>query len=178
MRSSRPGPVLSADRAVPSLLRRAARGGGVLVGLLALATALGAATQAEPGVQRTADFVVYFGIMPAELAQSRLAVHPTPAPAHDAPPFPADTHHVIVAVFDARSGERITDATVQARHEPALGVATEKPLVPMPLGDALSYGNTFIVPDGANHRFVLRIRQAERDARVEFTYDNQHGSDG
>lgn len=149
----------------------------MLAGLLALATALGAAAQADPGVQRTADFVVYFGIMPAELAQSRLVVHPTSAPAHDAPPFPADTHHVIVAVFDARSGERVTDATVQARHAPARGVATEKPLVPMPLGDALSYGNTFVVPDGINHRFVLRIRQGERDARVEFSYDNRHGSD-
>jgi hypothetical protein len=167
---------MSADRVSLSFLRRAARGARVLAGLLALATALGAVAQVDPGVQRTADFVVYFGIMPAELAQSRLAAHPTPAPAHDAPPFLADTHHVIVAVFDARSGERVTDATVQARHEPGRGVATEKSLVPMPLGDALSYGNTFVVPDGTNHRFVLSIRQGARDARVEFTYDNRHGS--
>lgn len=149
---------------------------GFLLACLLVVGAPAIAAGGDPGERRTEHFVVYFGIMPAGLAQSRLSAHPSDPGPHGATPLLADTHHLVVAVFDTHSGARVTDAAVQAHHVPPHGVAIDKPLLPMALGDTLSYGNAFFIPDGANHRFVVRIRRGERVARVEFTYDNLHGS--
>ena len=132
---------------------------------------------AERSVARSEHFVVYFGVVPAELAQASLAQHRDQSGAHGiAAAATTETHHVVVAVFDAATGARVDDATLTARHVPPRGVPTSKPLVAMPIGTTASYGNAFVVPAGRNHTFEVEITRGTIDERVSFTYDNLHGS--
>ena len=151
----------------------------LLVGLLSVLSACVSPVD-DPGPdggRRTDRFIVYFGVLPTAATLDALATHREPRDAHRAPSTQGpETHHVVVAVFDAVTGQRITDATVQARHIPPRGVATTKDLVEMPVGQTKSYGNKFIVPEGRGHRFEIEIRRAGSSDRVTFRYDNLHGS--
>ena len=59
------------------------------------------------------DFWVYLAVMPADLIAGPPAAEPgaTPFP----PALARDTHHLMVSLFDYRTGRRITDAVVDAR---------------------------------------------------------------
>ncbi|MGL1549016.1 hypothetical protein ACSTJL_23665, partial [Vibrio parahaemolyticus] len=61
------------------------------------------------------------------------------------PPY-SKSHHLVVALFDAKTGTRITDARIRAgvgnrsyNHEP------DKTLEPMEINGAMSYGNFFLL---------------------------------
>ena len=152
----------------------------LLCALLVLASAWPAVARAEPTSAdelRSERYVVYVGVLPAALTRGTLSAHPAPSDSHGrAAGAPVETHHVVVAVFDAASGTRVDDATVEARHVPASGIATTKPLDTMRLGDTVSYGALFVVPEGRDHRFELTIRRSNQVDRVTFVYDNIHGS--
>ena len=145
--------------------------------LLAIGVPARAAEPTADGALRSTRFVVYVGVLPAALARESLTAHREPPDSHRIRPAPPpDTHHVVVAVFDAASGQRVTDAQVEARHVPPRGVASTKPLAAMPLGDTLTYGNTFAIAEGRGHRFEIDIRRDGRSDQVTFVYDNLHGS--
>lgn len=147
----------------------------VLLGLLAVGCTRSSDGQSTDGSARSDRFVVYFGVMPAALSGEEVATHAEPRDPHRPAAAPtADTHHFVVAVFDAVSGERIGDATLRARHVPPRGMETTKALEPMRIGKTLSYGNTFLLPEGRGHHFEVDIRRGEVTDRFTFTYDNLH----
>ena len=156
----------------------ARRVGWALVGAAAVALAAFAAiAQAAPTDQRQQNerITLYYGVVPAALSQAALAAHPPAADAHGAVRPAADTHHLVVALFDTPTGQRITQATVTVRHTPPTGAAMSKVLEPMPLGDTLSYGSTFVIAEGRGHRFRIEVRRDERVERFDVVYDNVHG---
>ena len=117
--------------------------GGMFLGtrsrlfVVALTAAYGVvSTAAETFTYRESagEFSVYLAVMPGELVSG-----PRPAPDPGATPFqpPAarDTHHVMVTIFEARSGRRLTNAAVEARVA-ALGFSGVK----KPLANALVIG--------------------------------------
>ncbi len=73
--------------------------------------------------QHVGDFWVYLAVMPADLIAGPPAAEPGATPFQ--PASARDTHHLMVSLFDYRSGRRITDALVEARVA-ALGVSGVK----------------------------------------------------
>ena len=146
------------------------------MGAVAVAVAVAGAAQAAPTDQRQQNerITLYYGVVPAVLSQATLAAHPPAPEVHGAARPASDTHHLVVALFDTPTGQRITQATVTVRHTPPKGVAMSKVLEPMPLGDALSFGTTFVIAKGRHHRFRIEVRRGERVERFDVVYDNLH----
>ena len=141
--------------------------------LLASDAMAGALAQA-PGSTRTERFEVYVGLMPAALSSTRVGLDQASG-SHRTDARQADSHHVVVALFDRATGQRVTDATVSAHHTPPGGRGTTKRLEPMPFGDTLTYGNTFSIAAGAGHRIEIEIRRDGSIDHAAFRYDNLHG---
>jgi len=123
--------------------------GGLVV--VALAAGLAAAAPSswpnppeEAGFrQDVAGFTVYLAVMPAPvLTGPAPPVEPGASPFRR-PPAARDTHHVMVSIFESRSGRRMTDARVEARVA-ALGFSGEKRMLkPTSVAGAQVYSGVF-----------------------------------
>jgi cytochrome c5 len=113
---------------------------------------------------------VHFGVVPAETIRR----HPKDYPQSEfgvAPTSPQQ-YFVTVAVFDANTGGRITDASVRARVTTATGAGPEKALEPMTVAGARSYGAYFAMAAGGPYTVNVQIRRpgASDSIRTEFPY--------
>lgn len=107
---------------------------------------------------------VFLGVMPSELlSQGAADVHGVPTG--------RGYHHVVVAVFDEKTGKRLTDLEIAARVE-SIGrtVVEEKPLQAMLTNRVVSFGNFFAMPGGDDYRIHLNIRRHHRTSNVTFNY--------
>ena len=120
---------------------------------------------------RTADgLTVYLGVMPSAIIKSR-----PDATMHRRAPAGRHAYHVLVAIFDSASDERLTGLQVKAAVASPGMAATEKPLEAMTIADTVTYGNYFDLIGAGPYRIRIEILrpQAAAPTRVEFTY--QHG---
>lgn len=139
------------------LVRREAAALFALV-LLAVSTAVLAQ---DKGHAHVIDGVsVYLGVIPAELISNE---YPQAAPErrmHGGVPAGDHWHHVMVVAYDDTSGQRITDARVSARvwapEEVNLPIQ-EKPLEPMTIAGADTYGNYFHMPGTSLYFIQVKI---------------------
>ena len=144
------------------------------VTLLAVLVALRSSCPAHaagPSQVQTADgLTVYIGLLPAAIIKG----YPE-AMMHGGKPSGRDEFHLVVAVFDAASGQRVSDATVSARVAEAGLTGQTKPLAPMPIAGVVTYGGFFTLPPMA--RYMVRIvvtRPGGSPATFDFTYDRPH----
>lgn len=120
---------------------------------LSLATALaGSAAEQKLTID---DMEVFYGIMPAEI------VRQTPVQGSGVRHRGRghkNARHLIVALFDAGTKQRIADASIVASVT-SLGLASdEKRLEPMRIDGTVTYGNFFDFPaDSGPYRIVLTI---------------------
>lgn len=139
---------------------------------LVLATLATASVAAEPGQYRKVDgLALYLGVLPAELVRG----HGSKDEAmHGATPRGKHLYHIVVAVFDAASGQRVTDAEVTARVS-GLGLAgREKPLQKMEIADTVSFGNYFDLSGGGGpYRIDVRVRRpGAKVVSTDFQYEH------
>lgn len=114
------------------------------VAVLACVTVLRVAAAAdEEGFRKKAgDYTLYLAVMPAELARAPIAPE-VPGATLQRVPAASDTHHVMVSIFESRSGMRVSGFDVKARVA-ALGFSGEKrDLEPFSIGGAAAYANSF-----------------------------------
>ncbi len=100
---------------------------------------------------------IYLGVVSAEV----LRQDPDRYPYHEQAKLPSgkDMYHVMLALFDKASGERITDAVVKARVAPlALGGPT-RPLEPVLVAGALTYCNYFRISPSDTYVIQAEIRR-------------------
>jgi hypothetical protein len=148
---------------------------------LAMLLAMGAMLQGLPGAaadletyRKTAgDYTVYLTVMPAEMILGPRAEQVPGASPQRAPAL-RDTHHVIVAIFDTRSGQSASGMDVKARVA-ALGFSGEKrALEPVRLGAGAAYGNSFPMlgrgPFRVDVEFRSRYGPHEQQATFYFTH--------
>src|SRR6516165_11584120 len=107
--------------------------------------------------------------MPAELVKGQPVMHGgVPAGRHE--------DHIVVAIFDAASGARVSDATVTARVS-GLGLSgSEKTLEPMNIANTITYGGFFNLPGADLYTITVSIRRPDRQQPVvlDFKYDHRH----
>jgi hypothetical protein len=125
------------------------------------------------GYKVVGGLTVYYGVIPAEALRTFQKGSPE-ATAHARIPGGKHVHHLVVAVFEGKSMERITDAQVTARvRETGLGW-TKKRLEPTTLNDALTFCNYFTFYDHTNYTIEINVRRPDAPAIVaaEFKYSN------
>lgn len=87
---------------------------------------------------------IYYGVVPAEVISNQSATHDPKMHRGQ-----TGSHHLVVALFDAKTGQRISDATVDATVTPLGLAATGKRLEPMLINQTTTYGNFFDFPSGS-----------------------------
>lgn len=137
--------------------------------LSALAPAGQARAQADHPAKDTSQGVVFhFGVVPAEIVQAHPSEHPERGMHGGAS---RGQKHVVLALFDASTGERISQAEVQATVSFLGGSASTKRLQPMSIADQPSFGGFFSMSVPGSYRIRFEVRRPGRPAAVaEFQY--------
>jgi len=141
----------------------------------ALLSACDGAAEMPRNEQTVGGIAIYLGVVPAEIVQRHPLVPGSAQALHGGTPVGRNSHHVVVALFDAKTGARITDARVRAgfsrrvrEHEPL------QDLEPMEINGNMSYGGFFLLPETRRLQVHLEIRRdaTSRPVTAAFAYDH------
>ena len=147
----------------------------LFAGALALAmmatSAVLARAASDTTLSRTVDGVtIHLGVMSSKMVFERAGSHPEGV-AHGTRRPGKASQHLVVAVFDAKSGSRIDDAKVKA-NVTELGLGNEeKTLEPMTIGGAPSYGNHFTLKPGGRYAIKVSVWRPGAYAPAVATFD-------
>lgn len=116
---------------------------------------------------------IYLGVIPAQIVQGHPKEHPEAA-MHGGVPRRGHRDHVVVALFDNATGQRIENAQVTGSvMEIGLG-AEEKKLESMRIAGSVTYGNYFDMPDDDLYHIKVRIRRPGTPGVVEAQFRHRH----
>lgn len=139
--------------------------------LLSLASHAG-----EDGQRKVVDGLsVYVGVLPAEMLMGHPKGHHE-REMHGGVPDGlsggANRYHVVVALFDAASGKRVTDAQVKIGGASIGMAASRKKAEPMLVNNMITYGNYVSMPGGGPYKIQIEIRRpgSSKPIEVEFDY--------
>lgn len=116
---------------------------------------------------------VYLGIIPAEIIR-QFGTEETEGAMHGGIPSGERYHHVMIALFDHKSGNRIENAEIDATVM-ALGLSgKQKKLEPMVIANTITYGNYFPMTAGETYNIYIKIRITSMQSPIEvrFVYIN------
>lgn len=139
----------------------------VVAAILLLAAT--AAWGADNSYHKVTDGVaVYFAIVPAEIVRGHPREHPE-GEMHGG--VAAGENHIMVALFDDKTDERITRAEVSARVSGGRASSIEKRLEPMVIAGSLTYGNYFPMSGAGPYRIELRIYAPGRNKPISMRFE-------
>jgi hypothetical protein len=118
--------------------------------------------------QAAAGLKVELGIVPAE------NISGAERQMHGGVPSGRSMYHVMVAIFDAKTGARITDAQVRARVEEVGLTREEKALESMQAAGAVTYGNFFRMAGQGTFRVTVQVRLPGTTRMTELQFEHTH----
>ncbi|MBI2717668.1 MAG: hypothetical protein HY245_01310 [Rhizobiales bacterium] len=135
---------------------------------------VGSAYANEPAGYKIVDGIaLYYAVIPAEMVRGHPKEHPEGA-MHGGVPSGKHFHHVMVAVFVAKTLDRITDAEVKATVS-EIGLSGEtKTLEPFTIAGALTYGNYFEMPSKTIYRIKVEVRRPGSPETIETEFEYTH----
>ena len=144
--------------------------GGLVMGAVVVFAPFSAAGQSP--LSKLADGVlVYLGVMPTEAMWEQREFYPEHFQGEEVPRG-KNVYHVVVALFDRVTGERITDADVEARVSPLGLVGPKRHFDTMTEAGALTYYQYFTL--SPHDRYVIHVMirrpQATQIAEAKFGY--------
>lgn len=115
---------------------------------------------------------VFYGIVPAEIVRAQQGKDARGLGWAERLRKRRHQKHVVVALYDMQSGQRILDASITATVTPLGLGGKRKKLEPIRIGEVTSYGNYFdFPPSSAPYKVELQIARANHPARtVSFDY--------
>jgi len=160
----------------PAIVHRSALRVALGLGLFLLAACGG---NGLPRNTQTVDGVtIYLGVIPAELVQGHSTTPGDPQALHGGTPPNRGSHHIVVALFDAKTGARITDAQIGAGVGDRSNThAPDTVLGPMEINGAMSYGNFFLMQSAGEWRIHLEIRRPGVAHPVDADFSYTHVAD-
>ena len=126
--------------------------------------------------QTVGGITVYLGVVSAALVRDHPFRAGEAGALHGGTPEDSSSHHVVVALFDASSGARISDARVRAGvGESSYDHAPDRELEPMPVNGVMSYGGFFLMQCLGPYRIHLEILRpgATRPIEAQFAYEHE-----
>ena len=123
--------------------------------------------------QSAAGLKVELGIAPAETLRGR-PEEDAVRQMHGGVPSGKSMYHVMVAIFDAGTGQRVTNAQVRARVEEVGLTSEEKALQPMQVASAVTYGNFFRMAGRGTFRVTVQIRIPGTTRVTELQFEHRH----
>lgn len=114
---------------------------------------------------------IVYGIVPAARAVPAHKQNPGGERAHGGTPSGRDVYHLDVALFDAASRARITDAKVRATVRELNTAGKRKTLDAEAFGGAVSYGNYFTLKGEGPFRIIVEVRLPGRKKAVEAQFE-------
>lgn len=110
---------------------------------------------------------IYWGLVPAAVVSDKHALDQLHG---GGPKGGGQVHHLVVALFDSASGNRIESAVVRAQLS-EIGVvdAPVKYLLPMPIDGRMSFGQLFSVVKEGPYRFRIFVKLAGRESEIEYS---------
>lgn len=149
---------------------------GFLVSVLVVAIVAGsAASAADESYKEAHGLGVYLGVLSAAIVRGHPKSHPEGA-MHGGAPRGAHQYHVVVAIFDAKTGERVENAQVTANVSGLGDVGQQNiKLEPMSIAGTITYGNFVEFP--GNDRYNIKLDIAvpgwnPTPVRIDFTYQH------
>jgi uncharacterized protein involved in response to NO len=143
----------------------------VVVGLF---LGIGSEARAQDDTQSVTShgLTVYFGLLPAAIAQGVAHAHGE-TDLHGSGEQAPSSYHLLVAIFNAVTGERIVDATIAASVTRPGSKMPAKRLEPMEIADTTAYGNFFDLPSEGIYRIRLSITRKghSRPTEIDIPYD-------
>ena len=100
---------------------------------------------------------VYLGVVPASVIRAHSKDYPPGVSA--ATPSGAEQRYVTIALFDAKNGQRITDAVVTARVAGTTEASAEKTLQAVTVAGSLTYGSYFAMAGGGAYKVTVHIQR-------------------
>lgn len=133
---------------------------------IAAAFLLAAAGAGAQERQEKDGLVLYWGLVPGAVAAQRLPVEEM----HGGKPIGGGkVHHLVLAVFESKSGARVSDAVVRAQVSESGIVQEPAKYVPaMAGGGAGSYGQLFGMVHEGPYRFTVWVKHPSRRDDVRF----------
>ena len=133
-----------------------------------------AATSAGTGQDyRVVDgTAVYFGAISADAIRRNPKEYPEKV--YGVAPIGPDQFYVTIALFDANTGQRISDAVVRARVSTATGAGPEKTLEPVTVTDARTYGNYFAMGGAGPYEITVQIRRPGAPDPIAARFEYAH----
>ena len=132
-------------------------------------------SRAEDSNSKVVDNVlIYLGVMPGEML-SNLPAGDEEKVMHGGIPSDKGIYHIMIALFDAKTSERISDAEISASTS-EFGMAREsKKLEPMKIADTVTFGNFFKFKGNGSFRLDLSILIPGRPGQIKarFDYSNE-----
>lgn len=124
--------------------------------LVALPVIVAAATGSGQ-VARVNGIDIFYGVIPAEIIRRHPAGH-AESEMHGGVPRGSGQHHLIVSLFDVKTGRRIEDAQLSARIGEAGLTPQSRRLEPMQFAGTVTYGNFFSMSSPGPYRIEVEIR--------------------
>jgi hypothetical protein len=148
---------------------------GLAAASLALVLSLTVTASAQVGGdnQTVDNVLIYLGLMPAEMIRGHPAEH-TESSMHGGPAAASDDYHILIALFDAQSGERISGAKVEARVSEVGYEGPEKTLEPMEIAGTETYGNFFPMAGHGPFRIEVAIRLPGQSREIRAHFEHRH----
>ena len=130
-----------------------------------------AAAEHEPSHRTVGSYSIYAGVVSAGVMAFRQDHGELRM--HGGVPAGLDQHHLLVGLFEQKSGARVTDAEISVRFTGPRGTE-EKELLHVPLGGEIAYGNFFRMRPDERYRIDLNIRRAGAAGTVEAAFEYRH----
>lgn len=146
----------------------------LLGALLVLSSLADPAKAASASDSQTVDGVaIYLGVIPAGMVRGHPAEH-AESTMHGGRPRESDQFHIVIALFDAKTGARITNADVSAIVREIGLAGTEKKLEPMEIAGTLTYGGYFGMAGRGPFRIVVTVHLPSPARELKATFEHRH----
>jgi hypothetical protein len=145
-------------------------------GLISPALADVPASEAGDCLYRSASGVeAYVGVVPAQITKGHEPTQPE-GPMHGGVPPNGHQYHLVAAVFDVYTGERITDASVTAKVSGLNLAGPTKALEPMAIAGTITYGAYFNLASIDFYTIALTIKRSVATQAVTLNLTCDHRS--
>ncbi|RJL07362.1 hypothetical protein D3P06_01080 [Paracoccus aestuarii] len=149
----------------------AGRALSVALGAFLVSTSL---VSADDGFQSVDGLSVYLGIMPASVVRGHPSGHQE-GTMHGGVPSGQHPQHIVVAVFDSQTSDRIENAEVVATVS-SLGHVSHEHIVlePMSIADTITYGGFANFPGRGRYEIELAISLPDSPGSSHLTFSSDH----